>query len=142
MTLARVRLLLMDPSSMIWADTDLQAAIRLALQEINLVSGKQHTLNGLDSATLTTFTAEHDPVIVAGAAAYAALARAVDRAENYELANEEEEVKTAAEKLMSKFTGMLGKLYPSNQARTGKLKAGVRGPWGSWADDFGEKDSS
>lgn len=140
--LSRVRSWVMDSGSLIWTDADLQGGIRLALQEINLASGQAYTLNGLDGAVTTTLPVKLEGVLVLGGAGFAATARTLDRAESYELANEGSDVKGWAEKTLSRFSSLLSKLYPSDQARTASQKAAASGPWKAWADDFGEKGAN
>ncbi len=136
--LARVRLFVMDAGSTIWADADLQGAIRLALQEINLKAGASYTLSGLDAAAATTLPANLEGIFVLGASGYAGQGRAVDRAESYELANETAGLETWSNQVLTAFRSMLASLYPEEQARTADQKAATSSLTGSWADDFGE----
>lgn len=137
--LARVRVLVMDGSSLIWSDSDLQAGIRLALQELNLRGGTTQTLKDLDGAAATTLAANLEGVLAVGSAAYAARARAVDRAEAYELANEGAALGAWAEGQAQAFEKLLEVLYPAEQARTAGQKTASTNIFGAWADDFGEK---
>ena len=136
--LARVRLLLMEAGNAIWADTDLQGAIRLALGEASLSAGAALTLTGLDSAVATTLPAVLESALIVGAAGYAAAARAEDRAEAFELANESQASISWAASRLGEWRFMLGKVYPPEQARTASQKTASSGPWTGWADDFGE----
>jgi hypothetical protein len=140
LTLARVRVFVSDSGSTIWADADLQEGIRLSLGEINLRSGlaTPYALSGLDSAVTTTLPVNLESALVMGAGAYASMARAVDRAEAFELANEGPEVKAWSLGCMASFRALLDRLYPAEQSRTGSQKAATVPPWGSWEDDFGE----
>jgi hypothetical protein len=136
--LARTRLLVSDSGSTRWADADLQAGIRLALQEVSLFAGNAYTLSGLDGAGSTTLPSLLEGVLVLGAGAYAGQARAVNRAESFELANEGSDVRVWAEKGVAGFLGALERMFPKEQTRTASQKAAVDPPWGGWADDFGE----
>jgi hypothetical protein len=137
-TLAQTRVFVSDSGSTIWADADLQGGIRLALQQINLFSGQAYTLSGLDGAGSTTLPTLLEGALVLGAAGFAASARAVDRAEAFELANEGPEVKAWATGTLLSFKGLLERMYPAEQTRTADQKAASVPPWGSWEDDFGE----
>ena len=101
-------------------------------------AGEAYTLSGLDGAGATTLPTLAEGLLVVGAAAYAATARAVDRAESYDLANEAEGVNTWAVKEFASFRGMLERMYPPEQSRTAGQKAAVDPPWAGWEDDFGE----
>jgi hypothetical protein len=128
----------MDSGSLSWADADLQEGIRLSLAEISLRAGEGYTLSGLDGAGATTLPTLAEGLLVLGAAAYAATARAVDRAESYDLANEAEGVNTWAVKEFVSFRLLLERMYPPEQTRTASQKAATDPPWSGWADDFGE----
>lgn len=110
--LARVRLLLMDASSAIWVDADLQGAIRLALGEASLYAKAVLTLNGLDSAVTTTLPSVLESGLIVGAAGYAAAARGEDRAEAYELASESARSVSWATEQLAAWRGMLALNYP------------------------------
>lgn len=137
--LSRTRAFLMDASSLIWADADLQGAIRLALGEMGIYAGSILTLNGLDGAPATTLPAKAESLIVLGAAGYAGAARAADRSEAFELVGEFKDTKQWGEERLAEFRGLLGKLYPCDQVRTAGMRAATSGVFGAWPDDFGEK---
>lgn len=137
--LARTRAFLMDSSSAIWADADLQGAIRMALGEINVVAGAGFQVSGLDAALVTTLPATLESLVVLGAAGYASVARAADRSEAFELVGEFKDTKQWGEERLAEFRGLLGKLYPGDQVRTAGMRAATSGVFGAWPDDFGEK---
>ena len=79
----RVETVLMDSSNLSWDTGTLDEAIRQALATINEAAGYSIplTINGLDSATVTTLDDNLTALLVAGAAGYAGASRAVDRSE-------------------------------------------------------------
>jgi hypothetical protein len=140
--LARVRAFLMDSSSLVWQDSDLQGAIRLSLGEISLLAGEGFFLSGLDSAVNTTLPANLEALLVVGAGGYAGVSRAADRSEAFELVGEFKDTKQWGEKRLAEFRSQLGKIYPGDHARTASQRSATAQPWASWTDDFGEKGSS
>ena len=72
---------LINSSNVSWAAGDIDAAIRLALDEISRVNGSALALNGLNSAAATTLDALDEKTLVEGSCMFAALARMADRAE-------------------------------------------------------------
>jgi hypothetical protein len=108
----RLRSLLMDAGSAVWDAAALAEAIRLALGEYALAGKVPVSLAGLDGATETTLNPLHDAAIVWGAAAYAALARAVDRAESFTLGSRAADLKAWGDQRLSEFKAMLGALFP------------------------------
>lgn len=110
--LTRVRDGLMDSGSQVWTDGALTESIRLALGEYRLAGEVDVTLQGLDLAAATTLPAAHESLIVWGGLAYAALARAVDRAESFELGSESAELKAWGDKRLQEFKAMLGVVFP------------------------------
>jgi hypothetical protein len=142
--LANVRGALMDSSSAIWTDDDLQLAIRNALREMNLALGTAYTVDGLDGAAATSLPGALFGTLEVGAGAYAVSARMVDRAEAYELANESGSLKGWYELQRSAFEALLSKAVAGAE-KTAELArlAGLRAsssPFAAWADDFGEKN--
>jgi hypothetical protein len=141
--LAYTRLLLMESGTAIWADGDIQGAIRLALGEMGLYSGEPFTLNGLDGALVTTIPGVLESALVVGAAGYAAAARGEDRAEAFELANESKSSLTFSAERLKEYRGMLEKVYPNGYARQKGFTSavpGTDGAYGKWKDDFGERE--
>jgi hypothetical protein len=86
---ARLTVMLVDAGSVNFPSGLLDESIRLALAEYNLVlnlAGQTlATLSGLDGAVTTTLPAAHEGILLTGAAGYAVEARALDRAESYDL---------------------------------------------------------
>lgn len=72
---------LIDSSNVSWATGDLDAAIRLALDELSRVNGSTLALKDLDSAAATTLDALDAQTLVEGSCMFAASARMLDRAE-------------------------------------------------------------
>ena len=72
---------LIDSSNISWATGDLDAAIRLALDEISKVNGSALLLKDLDSAASTTLDALDEKTLIEGSCMFAVLARMADRAE-------------------------------------------------------------
>jgi len=122
-TLSRLRVFLMDSGSAVWADADLQAAIRLAVGDVSLYNGTAVTLSGLDGAGSTTISALLELPLQTGAAGYAATARAVDRAESFELAGEGDALRIWGEARLKDWRGMLRALYPDAGAATDDIAA-------------------
>lgn len=89
--IGRTAAYLQDPSSLVFSSDALQEALRLALAEYNLALGSTCTLDGLDNAEQTTLPAEHESVLVLGAAGLAASARSMRRAEFPSLAARQEQ---------------------------------------------------
>ncbi|HEX9107427.1 MAG TPA: hypothetical protein VF832_09365 [Longimicrobiales bacterium] len=116
---ARARTLLMDASGAIWDDAALEEGLRLALGEYQLAAARAVTLAGLDGAAVTSLDAQHDLLLVLGGAAYAALARAVDRAESVELGAQAADLKTWGEARLREFKAMLCVVYPSYRPALG-----------------------
>ena len=112
-TLARLRIFLMDSGSAIWADADLQASIRLAVQEVSLYNAAAVTLSGLDGAVTTTVAAGVEGGLLVGAAGYAATARSVDRAETFELGGEAAVMLAWGTARLEEWRGMLRAQYPT-----------------------------
>lgn len=78
----RVALHLDDAAHLVWSDAMLESAARTALADISSVSGETLTLSGLDGAAETSLPPEDDPVLVAGAVAYALSFRVAGRFED------------------------------------------------------------
>lgn len=77
----RVRAALHDSPGLVYDSTTLEEAIRQALSVYMLSAGSLTvTLAGLDGAVETTLPALHESLLVRGAAAYAAQARAAEQA--------------------------------------------------------------
>lgn len=168
-TLGRVRAFVMDAGSAIWADADLQGAIRIAVGETSLYAGSALTLSGLDGAGSTTVPAALETALIIGSAGYAAAARTADRAENFELAGEADALAAWGSARLRDWRGMLAGQYPNaaavsddiaarelaadtrvaaradalsaaEAARVNGLRISGNSAWGAWTDDFGEKD--
>ncbi len=67
-----------------------------------------HTISGLDGAAVTTVRAEHETILVQGAAAIAALSRAIDLAEQVTVSNQTgQEVRLWGEAKLKEFRAAL-----------------------------------
>lgn len=76
----RVKAALHDTPGLLYDGFTLDEAIRQALAHYNLAGGGQASIAGLDSAQTTTLPTLHESLVVCGAAAYAAQARAAEQA--------------------------------------------------------------
>lgn len=141
--LTRVRALLMDDAAQIWSDAALSEALRLALGEYNLRAPDPAALEGLDGAAATTLSATHETALVWGAAAYAALARAVDRAESFQAGGEFKDLNAWGEARLKEFKLILAALFPAavsggapsaEAARLAGLRTTTNPAWGTWND--------
>ncbi len=130
--LARVRSVLMDLNAQIWTDGVITEGLRLAVGEYALASAAPASLEGLDGASASSFPAGHESMLVWGAAAYAALARAVDRAESFQPGGEAGDLKTWGDARLREFKSMLGVAFPGYRMAL----AGSSG--GSSGDDPGK----
>lgn len=114
----RVEQTLMDTANLIWDTAALTEGIRSAIGEYNTAAlvddgtAVAVTLNGLDSASATTLPAVHDTVIVWGAGAYCVQARAVDRADSYQLGSDPDKLKAWGDARLREFKIMLGAIFP------------------------------
>jgi hypothetical protein len=122
-TLSRLRIFLMDSGSSVWADTDLQTAIRLGVGEVSLYNGAAVTLSGLDGAVTTTVATVLEAGLLVGAAGYAATARSVDRAEAYELGGESSVLLSWGVSRLEEWRAMLRAQYPDAIAATDLVAA-------------------
>ena len=147
---ARVESLLMDGSNLVFDTGTIAEGIHSALGEFNLARETAGlaavTLDGLDGAAATTLSANHDSVIVLGAAGYATAARSADRAESFEIGQEAAEHLSWSEKRLLEFRAMLGALYPTytdpsararaaEAARVAGLRTTTNQPWAAWVDE-------
>lgn len=83
---AQVSALLMDSGNLVWDTGTLDQGIRMALAEYNLVVGATaRTIKDLDSASSTTLPAADEQTIIIGAAGWAAMSRAVNRSESFDV---------------------------------------------------------
>lgn len=116
--IGRVRDLMADGDQVIYPDQACTEAIRLALGEYNLAARVTDetaalvTIQNLDSAAATTLPGEHESMIVWGAAAYAAQARAVDRVDVQDGGKESAAAKAWGDSRLREFKGMLGAVFP------------------------------
>lgn len=108
----RVRAALMDTGSRVWEDAALEEALRLALGEYMLAGKITVSLAGLDGAAETTLPAAHESLLVWGGSAYAALARAVDRAERTQLAGVPAALADWGGLRLKEFKAMLAAVFP------------------------------
>jgi hypothetical protein len=108
----RVKALLMDTQARSWDSDTLTESIRLALGEYALAGGSAVTVSELDGAEATTLNALHESPLVLGAAAYAALARAVDWADSAQLGSESGQLKAWGDQRLHEFKAMLGRIFP------------------------------
>ncbi len=114
----RVEQTLVDNSNVIWPALAITEGIRSALGEYNL-AGKIDdptftalTIQNLDTAPATTLPAEHDTVIVWGAAGYCVQARAVDRIDSYQLGSKSADLKAWGDARLKEFKAMLSGIFP------------------------------
>lgn len=133
--ITRVRALMADGSQTIYATQACTEAIRLALGEYNLAAlvtdetAVLVAIQNLDGAVATTLPAEHESLLVLGGAAYAALARAVERSDVQDGGKESAAVKAWGDARLREFKGMLGAVFP------GYLAVLVSGGDGGSGDD-------
>lgn len=128
-TISRVRSLLMESGTAIWTDAVITEGIRLAVGEAGLRKAQPLTLAGLDGAGSTTLPAVLESALVVGGAAYAVLARAADRAEQFELANEAGTLAAWGEARLADWRVMLAEGLAA--LRGAELRAGAV-PWMAW----------
>ncbi|MBN1370523.1 MAG: hypothetical protein JW987_01075 [Anaerolineaceae bacterium] len=128
-TISRVRNLLIESGTAIWTDAIITEGIRLAVGEAALRKVQPFTLAGLDGAGSTTLPAVLESALVVGGAAYAVLARSVDRAEQFELANEAPTLTAWGEARLADWRRMLAEGLAA--LRAAELRAGAA-PWMAW----------
>ncbi len=133
-TLSRVRSLLMESGTAIWSDAVITEGIRLAAGEAGLAKAQPLTLAGLDGAASTTLPTVLESALVVGGAAYAALARAADRAEQFELANESGALAAWGEARLADWRRMLQEGFAA--LRAANLRSGAS-PWSAWEEAQG-----
>jgi hypothetical protein len=148
---ARLRVALMNAAATAqpWDDAVLDEGIRLALGEYGLAGAAPVTLSGLDGAAETSLNGLHESLVVWGAGGYAALSRAVLRAESFQLGGEAEALRSWGEARLEDFKAMLGAVFPgyrpgpalpgddraAEAARLADLRGSTAPPWGSWPPD-------
>lgn len=132
----RVETLLSDNTNLIWTDADLTEAVRLALDEVSLSMGQKLTLSGLDGAVAASLPDLLEGMLVVGAAGYAAVARAVERAEQFELANEGGLLHTWAEERLRDFRALLSR-WEAVHRTSSLFTQAVANPWGVWTEEEG-----
>jgi hypothetical protein len=142
--LARVRVVLMNSGAAAqpWEETVLAEAVRQAVAEYQLAGAGAVTLSGLDGAAETSLDGLHESLIVWGAGGYAALSRAVLRAESFQLGSEAGQLSAWGTARLAEFRLMLAAVFPTYQpalpaadaARLADLRAAQSAPWGTWAD--------
>lgn len=81
----RIRAYLMDVAGLIWDDSVLDEAVRLAVADLQRISPITLTIEGLDGELVTVLEMDMDGMIVRGGAVYAMEARCIDRADSYEI---------------------------------------------------------
>ena len=151
--LARVQALLMDDAGRVFGATALAEGLRLALGELNLARAAEglpaQALAGLDGAPETTLSDGYATPLVLGAAGYTAAARAVDRAESFEMAHEAGDLSAWAALRLGEFRAMLAVLHPTyapgasaaaqarseESARRADLRIANNTPWGTWEEE-------
>ena len=146
----QARALLMDGSGTAWDETTITAAVRQAAAEYSLAAGEPLLIEGLNGA-VTTLEAPYDSLIVWGAAAYAALARAIDRADVFDIEGVNQASAAAlrawGEARLAEYRTMLRSVYPgyllsadpgdhaAEMARRASLRVTSTPPWGQWVFD-------
>lgn len=123
--IGRVRAVLVDSGGLLWSDGTVTEGIRLALGEYGLASGGPAQLEGLDGAAASNLPAGHESLAVWGAAGYAALARAVDRADNAQLGTEASALQGWGEARLKEYKVMLGSAFAGYLAGLAAEEAGV-----------------
>ena len=125
----RVEALVMDSGNRVFDVVTITEGLRLALGEYNLARETATlaavTLNGLDGAAATTLGVGHESLLVLGGGGYAASARAVDRAESFELDQESASLAGWAGKRLSEFRSMLTILHPGYSGATSGSTGGA-----------------
>jgi len=81
----RIRAYLMDVAGLVWDDSVLDEAVRLAVADLQRISPITLTIEGLDGELVTVLEMDMDGMIVRGGAVYAMEARCIDRADSYEI---------------------------------------------------------
>lgn len=146
----QARALLMDGSGTAWDDTTMTAAVRQAAAEYSLAAGEPLLIAGLNGA-VTTLEAPYDALIVWGAAAYAALARSIDKADTFDIEGVNEAAAATlrgwGEARLAEYRAMLRAVYPgylmavdpgdhaAEMARRASLRVTSTPPWGQWVFD-------
>ena len=77
----RARNLLKDSPSLVWSETELTECIHQALDDLNQAAGQRWALSGLNGAVSTDLPAGLASLLSRGAAAYALLMLAANRAD-------------------------------------------------------------
>jgi hypothetical protein len=91
-----------------------------------------HTIQDLSSASITTMPAPHESGLVAGAAAYAAIARAIDRADEFNLDLKNPlNLASWGERQLARFNQWLA-LLRAQGARSGTESFGPGWPTDTW----------
>lgn len=152
----RVRASLHDSPGLVYDSTTVEEAIRQALAVYMLSAGSLSvTLAGLDGAAETTLPALHESLVVCGAAAYAAQARAAEQASRAESDLPNNPTLTAwADERLKEFHQLLALVFPqcgqsaenaarealdalkaeAEAARLAQLRASPDVPWRAWID--------
>ena len=81
----KVELYLLDTSNKSWPAASIEIYIRMALADINQAVGVTYAIKDLDAAPATTLLTKHIPILIMGAAAYAARSRQLDRLEKVDV---------------------------------------------------------
>lgn len=147
---ARVSTYLMDPNNLVWASGDITEAIRLALGEYSLAAQTAYTLNGLDSATTTSYPDLHEFLMVIGAAGYAATARGIDRSEGFDEDKESATLSAWGKQRLADFRNYLVMTFPgyspsatpdpstpspAEADRRAEFRTTSNPAWAAWTDD-------
>ena len=99
----RVKLFLMDIDGLIWEDRAIDEALRQSLNDLQLVTPIQLSIEGLDGALVTVLEMGMEGLIVRGAACYALQFRIIDRADSYELGQSRLDVGELVEKMRTQY---------------------------------------
>jgi hypothetical protein len=132
----RTSQLLMDTGGLIWDAAAITEAVRLALGEYNQIYHTGVTLSGLDGAATTSLPENNTTLIVAGAAGYAAVARAAARSESFNLGSEAQTWLSWGEARLADFRSLaqLDAGQTREAARKTELRQSTNPAWGTWED--------
>jgi hypothetical protein len=150
----RVRAALYDGAGLVYDGLTLDEAIRMALGHYNLAGGGQASIAGLDGAETTTLPALHESLVVCGAAAYAAQARAAEQASRAVPESDPAGLRDWASERMREYLHLLALVFPlsgeaadaaagairadqaagKEAARLNALRTSGDVPWRAWID--------
>lgn len=118
---------LSDLTNLVWSASALEEALRTSLAELSKAYGETLALDGLDSATSTTFDDKDAHVLLSGALAYAIRFRVMGRFEEASPGDlHPEEMAGWAEAAMNKFQSAL------TQVRLRRFQESTDHPYSTW----------